>query len=211
MILTLPRPALRVVAALFVAAPGVVCLGSILAAQPPEAPPKVASQPLTTEQLAVYRTVLVSWYEGEKAKVNLGVLTDPIAAPDDSLDKRCRKGLSLEAVPAGQVHRIRSEDLAQLGPFEFHLVDPKAGEKEVSDNDPGKAIQKGKSVNDAVENGFAHGLLTLGEIQFDKSHTHALVSFSFVCGSLCGNGATMLLEKKDGVWTERAQCGGWVS
>ncbi|HXR40672.1 MAG TPA: hypothetical protein VN776_16330 [Terracidiphilus sp.] len=211
MILTLPLPALRAGAALFLAVSGFICVGSGLAAQSAEAPPKVASQPLTAEQLAVYRATLVSWYEGQKAAVNLGVLTDPIAAQGDSVDKTCLKGLRLEAVAAGQVHRIRPEDLAQLGPFEFHLVDSAAGQKEVSDNDPGKAIQKGKSVDEAVDNGFAHGLLTLSEIQFDRSHTHALVSFSFVCGRLCGNGTTMLLEKKDGVWKKKGQCGGWVS
>ena len=81
----------------------------------------------------------------------------------------------------------------------------------MSDNDPGKAIQKGKNVDEAVANGFAHGLLTISEIRFDKTHTHALVSLSFVCGGLCGNGTTMLLEKKDGAWMRKAQCGGWVS
>jgi hypothetical protein len=141
----------------------------------------------------------------------LGLFTDPIAASDDSLDKTCLRGLNLETVPAGQVHRIRPEDLAQLGSFEFHLVDPKAGGQEVSDNDPGNSIQKGKPVDEAVENGFAHGLLTLGEIQFDKEHNNAVVSFSFVCGRLCGSGTKMLMAKKDGVWKRMRQCGGWVS
>ena len=162
-------------------------------------------------QLAVYRTMLVSWFQEDRAKVNLGGLTDSIHSTSDSLDKGCYKGLNLEAVPVGQVHVIRPEDLAQLGPFEFHLVDPKAGEEEVSNNDPGEAIQKGETVDDAVKDGFTHGLLTLGEIQFNKAHTHALVSFSFVCGRLCGNGTTMVLEKKGGMWRKKAQCGGWVS
>jgi hypothetical protein len=188
-----------------------VSLVSAPAQHPGNAMPKVADQPLTSEQLAVYRTMLVSWFQGEKAKVNLAVFTDPVGTNGDSLDKGCLKSLSLEAAPLGQVHRIRTEDLAQFGPFEFRLVDPKAGEKEVSDNDPGLAIHRGKPVDEAVENGFAHGLLTLGEIQFDKTHTHALASFRFACGRLCGNGTTMLLEKKDGTWRKQAECGGWVS
>jgi hypothetical protein len=182
-----------------------------LASQSTEVQRKVVGQPLTAEQLAVYRTMLVSWYQGEKAKINLGALTDSISVTDNSPDKGCMKGLSMEAPAAGLVHQIRQEDLVHLGPFEFRLIQPNAGEKEVSDNDPGKAIQKGKAVDQAVENGFAHGLLTIGEIQFDNTHTHAVVSFSFVCGGLCGNGTTMLLEKKDGVWRKKAQCGGWVS
>ncbi|MGO9336941.1 MAG: hypothetical protein ACLPY1_05470 [Terracidiphilus sp.] len=196
---------------LFLAALACVPVAPAFETQSSDVPAKIADQPLTAEQLAVYRTMLVSWYQGEKAKINLRVLTDPVTAVGDSLDKRCLKGLSMEPLAAGVAHRIRKEDLARLGPFEFRLIEPKAGANEVSDNDPGKAIQKGEAVDAAVENGFAHGLLTVGEIQFDKTHTHALVSFSFVCGRLCGNGTTMLLEKTGGIWRKKAQCGGWVS
>jgi hypothetical protein len=182
-----------------------------LARQAGELSPRVADRPLTAEQLNIYRAAIASWYQGDKAKVNLAALTDPADGTGDSLDKGCLKGLSMEAVRAGHVHRIRQEDLAQLGPGEFHLVDPKAGAREVSDNDPGNAIQRGKQVDEAVDNGFAHGLLTLGEVQFNSTHTRALVSFSFVCGGLCGHGTSMLMGKKDGVWKRRAQCGGWIS
>jgi len=211
MILTVPRPTFAFCGALFIALFANATCTFVIEAQSSESPTKVVDQSLTSEQLAVYRTVLVSWFQGEKAKVNLGVLTDPIEVKGDPADRTCLKGLSWETVVVGRVHRIRPEDLTQLGPFEFRLVEPDAGGKEVSDNDPGKAIHKGKSVDDAVANGFAHGLLTVGEIQFDKSHTHALVSFSFVCGGLCGNGTTMLLEKKDGTWKIKAHCGMWVS
>ena len=209
--MTLQRPLLRSCASVFIASLAFVNIASASAQQSGEVAPKVLDQPLTAEQLAVYRTMLASWFQGEKARVNLSGFTDPNDSIGASLDKGCLKGLSLEAVSLGLVHRIRPEDLTQLGPFEFHLVDPKAGKKEVSDNDPGKAIRKGNPVDEAVENGFAHGLLTLGEIQFDKTHTHALVSFSFVCGRLCGNGTTILLERKDGTWRKQAECGGWVS
>lgn len=209
MILTFPRAVIASCGALFIALLANATFAFVLEAQSTEIPTKVADQPLNAEQLAVYRAMLVSWFQGEKAKVNLGALTDPVG--EDSADKTCFKGLSWEAVVTGQVHRVRPEDAAQLGPFEFRLVEPNAGGKEVSDNDPGKAIQKGKNVDEAVANGFAHGLLTISEIRFDKTHTHALVSLSFVCGGLCGNGTTMRLEKKDGAWMRKAQCGGWVS
>jgi hypothetical protein len=204
MILTFTRSVFASCGALLIALLANATCALVVEAQSTEAPTKVAEQPLTAEPLAVYRKMLVSCFQGKRAKVNL-------EAGVDSADKTCLKGLSWEAVVFGQVHRIRPEDLAQLGPFEFRLVEPNAGGKEVSDNDPGKATQKGKTVDEAVANGFAHGPLTIREIRFDKAHTHALVSFSFVCGGLCGNGTTMLLEKKDGTWKKKAQCGGWVS
>ena len=186
-------------------------VGSATAQQAVDVKPKVSDNWFTSDQLAVYRVVLASWYQGDKKAINLAIQTDPVNLGDDSFDKTCLKGLALEKTAEGEVHRFRVEDLAQLGNANFRLVDPESQAKEVRENDPGIAIREGKPVDDAVENGFAHGLLTLGEIQFDRSHTHALISFRFWCGMLCGHGTTMLLEKKGGVWTRKKQCGGWVS
>ena len=197
-------------------APYVVCLalsavGLVSAQQDRDVRPKVSDQPFTAEQIAVYRALLTSWYEGDKAAINLAIQTDPIDPNDDSFDKTCLKGLILEKMKAAEVHRFRSEDLTPLGFANLRFVDPEIQAKEVRDNDPGKAILDGKSVDDDVDNGIAHGLFTLGEIHFDKNHTHALVQYRSWCGMLCGHGSTMLLKKKDGVWMRKKQCGGWQS
>jgi hypothetical protein len=192
----------------------VVWLGIIepsLGQQAQEVKPKVSENPFTTEELVVYRAVLTSWYESDKTAINLADQTNPINSDDDSFDKACLKGLVLEKTNPNEVHRFRAEDTVQLGFINLRLVDPELQAKEVRENDPGNAIRKGGSVDDAVDKGFAHGLFTLGEIQFDQSHTHALVPFRFWCGRLCGNGSTMLMEKKGGVWRQKTQCGGWVS
>lgn len=185
--------------------------GSALGQQSQDVKPIVNNKPFTTEQFAVYRAVLTIWSQGDKSAINLSVQTDPVNPNDDSFDKACLKGLILEKTPVAEVHRFRDEDLAQLGIAKLRLVDPELQAKEVRENDPGNAIRRGQPVDDAVSNGFAHGLLTLGEIQFDQSRTHAVVSFRFWCGMLCGHGTTMLMEKKDGMWTRKKQCGGWMS
>jgi len=185
--------------------------GSALGQQSQDVKPMVNKSPFTTEQLAVYRAVLTIWSQGEKAAINLSVQTDPVNPSDDSFDKTCLKGLILEKAPVAEVHRFRDEDLAQLGSAKLRLVDPELQAKEVRENDPGNAIRRGQPVDDAVNNGFAHGLLTLGEIQFDQSRTHAVVSFGFWCGMLCGNGTTLLMEKREGKWIQKKQCGGWMS
>jgi len=86
-----------------------------------------------------------------------------------------------------------------------------AQQKEVEENDPSTSIRRGSSVHSAVENGFAHGYAWLSEIRFDKSHTHAVVSYGFRCGGLCGNGETVVLEKTNGEWKFKSQCSGWIS
>lgn len=172
----------------------------------------VSGDPLTSEQLAVYRGAVTAWFDKDKSATNLAEITDPIEESELGYDKKCVAGLNLEPLGPNRVHRFRVEDLAQLGSKNFRLVDPNRQKKEVDDNDPGTALQSGKSVDEAVSNGFKHALFTFGEVRFNKQHTLAVVSFSFVCGSLCGNGSTMVMRKQpDGEWKRIRSCGGWVS
>jgi len=172
-----------------------------------DAKPKVSGKPLSAEQLAIYREILKDWQDDGKHRVNLSVQTIP--PEKDSGD--CAKTAHLESIDPLQVHRFRNEELGQLGSDKIVLVDPEAQRKEVAVNDPGKAIRNGKSVDEAVNNGFAHGLVTLGEIRFDEKRELAIVWYGFTCGSLCGNGGTLVFEKKNGVWHRKSSCSTWVS
>jgi hypothetical protein len=198
------------VAALF-AALVLVLTGLAAAQEAVESKPKVSDQPLTAEQLAVYRTVLHGWMENEVSAINLSVQTIPfpISGAFDAGD--CGKDLNLEPVVPGVVHRFRPADLPQFGSDKIGLVEPERQRNEVAENDPGKTIGEGRSIEDAVRNGFAHGLVTVSEIRFDKEHQHAIVSYSFFCGSLCGNGGTVILEKVEGAWRRKSQCSNWIS
>ncbi len=179
--------------------------------EPPNAKPKVSDRPLTAEQLAVYRAVLPRMMDDDKQTINLAVQTVPLETSGPTGDEDCEKGLDLEPASPAVVHRFRKEDLPQLGRNKIGLVDAEKQRKEVADNDPEKSIQRGLSIEDAVRNGFAHGLVTLSEIRFDKEHKFAVVSYSFFCGSLCGNGGTMVVEKRDGAWTRKSRCRDWIS
>src|SRR5208283_4185683 len=115
---------------------------------------------------------------------NLADQTVPLQTSGPMGDEECAKGLLMGPVSTAVVQRFRAQDLPQLGSENIALVDPDRQKKEVAENDPGKTIGEGRSIEDAVRNGFAHGLVTLSEIHFDKDHTHAIVSYSFFCGSL---------------------------
>jgi hypothetical protein len=181
------------------------------AQSPASAQPKISDQSLGVDQLAVYKAILATWMYDGKQSLNLATQTDlfPIDGAFDSRD--CLKGLDLEPVQEGVVHRFRPEDVASLKPANVRLVDREAQEKEVDNNDPGKAIRQGKSIDSALRNGFAHGIAWFSEIRFDKSHIHAVVFYGFRCGSLCGNGGTAILEKENGEWKLKSQCGSWES
>jgi len=91
------------------------------------------------------------------------------------------------------------------------LVDPKKQTKIVHSNDPSDTIRNGKSVKDAVTDAFGTALFSMSEIAFDKDHHFAVVSYHFWCGSLCGNGSTIVFEKLNGAWKKNCDCGGWIS
>ncbi len=148
----------------------------------------------------------------EMPALNLAIQTVPLGDTGSAADESCCKGLDLEPASPTIVHRFRQQDLAQLGPSRtLTLVDPDQQKQDVRNNDPEKTVGDGRTIEDAVRNGFAHGLVTLSEIRFDKGHKHAIVSYGFYCGSLCGNGGTLVLEKMDGVWQRKSRCGDWIS
>jgi len=88
------------------------------------------------------------------------------------------------------------------------LVDPRTHQK----RDPGDAIRNGQPVDDAVDAGIAAGIFTFSETIFNSDHTRAAFTYSFVCGGLCGNGGTILFQRKNGKWIrEQNRCGSWES
>jgi hypothetical protein len=176
-----------------------------------DAKPVVSTDPLTSEQLAVYGAVVSAWTDKDTTPGNLANRTSLLVIARPSDDAVCAKGLDLEPQSPNLIHQIQSGDLVLLGVPKYKLVDPERDAQEVRDNDPEKSMRRGDSVDHAVRNGFAHGLLTLSEIRFDKTHTHAIVAFSFVCGSLCGHGMTLILEKTDSGWRKSGACDIWMS
>jgi hypothetical protein len=88
------------------------------------------------------------------------------------------------------------------------LIDP----EKAKIKDPEGGIRKGESVEQAVKEGFQAAHFSFSEIVFNPDHTRAMFKYGFHCGSLCGNGGTVLLEKKDGKWIRSKQnCGRWMS
>jgi hypothetical protein len=188
----------------------ILAVAAALGQETSNSKPKVSDKPMTADQLAVYRVNLHGWMDDGKHSIHLSVATTLLDQTEMGVTD-CENGLDLEELDANLVHRFRTEDLPQLGSSKIGLVDPEKQAQEVADNDPGKHIGKGSSIAGAVSNGFRHGLVTLSEIRFDKSHAHAIVWYGFTCGSLCGNGGDVLLEKKHGVWGIKSHCSNWIS
>lgn len=178
--------------------------------------PTKTSTPLSTDEIAIYRAVLLQYFQDDGDPVNVSATTEPLDpnSPMNHLSGgECLRGIQLENLEKVS-HSFHDLTPDVLPGRNMRLVDPKKQGKIVRGNDPSKTIQGGKSVDEAVKDAFATGLFSMSEIAFDKEHHHAVVSYGFWCGggALCGNGATVVFEKVGADWKKTDRfCGGWVS
>jgi hypothetical protein len=188
-----------------------------VAAQNDPPKPKVAKDPLTKEQVEVYRAVLKNYMKDSNSALNVSNRTELLELEEHSFDKECVKGMALERTDNPVVHKLSP---AVLISRKMVLVDPEQQQTRVDENDPGKLIQKAvdeegkvtnKQLDESIRRAFATGLFSLSEIIFDKSHKRAVVSYGFVCGGLCGHGGTLILEKVGDDWKVRTTCSSWIS
>jgi len=194
----------------------VLCLSCLLPlAGQDVSKPTVSSEPLTTDQIAVYRVVLKDFRKSDQSLLNVAAETE-LQDISRFSSQQCMEGVAPE-VPAGIVHRIGDSSL--LG-SKIALVDRDEQQQQVDKNDPQnlmkRAIDDHEKVSDqqidkSVKRAFESGLFTLSEIAFDKTHRHAIVTYSFVCGGLCGSGRTLVLRRVGQNWKVSRTCGGWVS
>lgn len=177
-----------------------------------EKPVKVTA-PLSADELAIYNAVLRQYSDNKDIALNVSQTTYPLDpnSPMESLEADCLKGIHLEnlAAVSHSFHQLPEDVLPGKG---MKLVDPKKQTRIVHSNDPSNTIRKGEPVKDAVENAFSTALFSISEIAFDKDRQFAVVSYRFWCGSLCGNGSTLVFQKIKGEWRNaKRNCGSWIS
>lgn len=175
--------------------------------------PPVSDEPLTTEQIAVYRVVLKNYLKGWDGALNLANMTEPF----DQLGKACLKGMRLgHATIPPMTHKLEPSLVSNT---KIVLVDPERQEAAIKDNDPQNLMKKAmdghdkvtEQLDESLKQAFQSGLFTLSEIVFDREHHRAAVAYRFVCGMLCGNGNTVVLKKEGQDWKVTKKCFGYVS
>jgi hypothetical protein len=197
----------------------VSCWAILCVAQDDSTKLRVSKEALTPEQLAVYRVVLNNFMKDSHGALNLSNRTYPLDLAGPFFDKGCVNGIKLEETDNSVrvVHMFSST--TTLVPNVL-LVDPKRQEAKVKQNDPQNLMKKaiderepvtGEQLDKSLELAFSTGLSSLSEIIFDKGHHHAIVSYSFVCGSLCGHGNTLIIEKTGDTWKVVKTCASWIS
>jgi hypothetical protein len=197
----------------------VVSLSLAAHAQDDASKRKVSGESLTAEQTAVYRAVLQNIQKDSKDTLNLANTTEPIRQPAGLFTGACPKTPQPQVAQdsSSVVHRL---DSALAPNLKIVLVDPAAQEEKIKNSDPALLMKRviddrqdvpQSQIDDATERAVKNGLLTLSEIIFNKQHDRALVSYSFVCGELCGYGNVLVLARGGEKWKIYKTCEGWVS
>ena len=194
-------------------------LSLFVSAQADATKPEVRSNPLTAEQIAIYRAVLDDYMKDSAGVLNVADTTEPLDQSGFGFDEGCVKNIQVQP-DRDTVTMTHKLDLSLVRDKRFKLVDPGHQQEKIKQNDP-QGVVKGviddhrvvtdKQLDRSVSRAFQTGMLTLSEILFDKQQRHALVSYSFVCGELCGNGNLLALTKVGHKWKVTKRCGGWVS
>jgi hypothetical protein len=196
----------------------VLSLSLFLAAIAQDHPaPKVSSESLTKEQVAVYRAVLQDFLGDSKDMLNLANTTEPLGQPAGPLGRGCPKTSSPQVpdAPVPIVHRL---DPAVTLNLKVDLVDPERLKEKIKTGAPailmkrvidGRENVPEKEIDDATERAVRNGLFTLSEVVFNKEHSRALVSYDFVCGELCGHASVFLLKKVGEKWKVHKTCQEW--
>lgn len=171
---------------------------------------RVTDEPLSKDAVAVYQTVLREYSNGSGERVNVAEITEPL---EDSAGA-CA---GFKIASSNAVHKLKE---SVLPTSEFVLVDAEAQRKQIEANDPQQLVRRAidehqpvteSEVESSVQGAFASGLFTFSEIAFSRDGRRAVVSYSFVCGRLCGHGDTYLLRKVGAKWKIAKTCGGWMS
>jgi len=176
--------------------------------------PELSKTPLSADQIAVYRTFLASYDNGSDGILNLGDRTtqlDFTSPRNDVSGSKCLEGVTLEH-PQDAITVIHRFEPNSFDGNRVRLVDAEKQHRLIREHDPSFAMGQGRSAEDAVGAAFASGLLQFSEVIFDAKHEYAVMSFSFVCGGLCGHGGVVVFQKVDGVWKQlNRPCSQWIS
>jgi hypothetical protein len=182
-----------------------------------DAAPNLSNDPLTVDQIAIYRTFLAYFAVGSTPlhlinRTAALPLPDPSDSEDDDPEiDPCLKGLKLvNQKEAATIVHMLDRSLAIKG--RVVLVDPDSQQGQIKANDLSKTMEQGKTAEEAAKRASSTGLMALSEVLFDRRHRVALMIASFSCGHTCGFVAVFRFKKTRQQWKMfKEPCAGGVS
>lgn len=185
-----------------------------------EPKPVISKDPLTAEQIAVYRAMLQSYTRDNKdAALNISNVTYPLNV-NGKFTGGCPKGPGATDSKSSEPPVVHRMDPAVALNSKMVLVDPERQADVIRKNDPQNALKNAdkdhqppsdSDLDQSLKTAFSTQLFSFSEIVFNKQHTRAILDYGSVCGWLCGGGATVILKKVQGQWNVGETCSIWMS
>jgi hypothetical protein len=171
-----------------------------------------SNEALAPDHLAVYRSVLADLDKHPETVTNLYNHTEPLHW-NPAAKQACVEVIDQDSMKAaGQVfHRIPPDVVQGL---KFTLIDPDATEwiqfdpRTLVPRVPNRDEVTNKELEDADHHAYDNGARWLSEIAFDKTHRKAVLKVTFDLHHRARNQKTLLLQLKNGQWTETDTCSG---
>lgn len=155
-------------------------------------------------KMEVYRAFVSAYAEGDR--VNLANVTTRFDAETDGVIACAPTVLATTLV--SRLFRTTTLSQSDFQISALHVVDPEEQAMLVQTHDPDINIFSEDDIDRAVADAFEAGILQVSEVGFDITGQHAMLTFSFTCGRLCGHGGAALFDRVGDrwVWSER-RCG----
>lgn len=157
----------------------------------------------------MYSAFLDSWSEGGKYTVNVYKAAQ-LSTQDPSDFTECAQKLGEPATQWGESYSFRNlrSVIGELPYVRFiRSTDLRALGRE-------RSAAEAATKTAIIQAGFAHSVVTLSAITFNKQRTLAMFHFSSVCGGLCGYGHVVAFKRTPNGWVlqkKSAACGAWMS
>ena len=155
----------------------------------------------TDSQTEVFRTVLQGWLDENKRGNSVYVSKYTYKISESELEEftSCANHGAVKPVTLTPQPKAKLSGVA-VSP-RFHFINRRFW-----------LMPDEESINRSTETGRPTGILSLSSVAFNPEKSVAVLHFSYVCGSLCGGGETLVLDKTASGWIQRsATCHGWIS
>lgn len=158
--------------------------------------------------IEVYEVVLQSWFGSSRSKIQVDEHLEVAPSLSNREVLECLQGVAFQARSGTQAddHSLRGATFKRAG---IRVVDGTKWKAE--DQQLESTVAKGQFRDADLRRAFAHALTSFSHIQFDQEGILALLTFSNVCGDLCGGGSTLLMKKSVDRWKVLKRCRGYVS
>jgi hypothetical protein len=151
-------------------------------------------------EIDVYEAVLHSWFGGLDSNVEVDEHLDSAPALSDKGVPNCLDGIDFRPDPLPALDSLRGATFRRKG---VRVVATWYAKHQR----PRAAAVRDEFHDTGPQQAFA--LSTFSHIQFDQDRRLALLTFSYVCGNLCGSGSTLLMKKSANGWKVLKRCLEW--